>query len=114
MRGNGRRFEGSLNSTSHSLPGPERRSVYAVFGVTAMLGSERRAVSDVLCIAQIGCFTVGQLWPNFDPKFDPNLFSNLHEVGGKVDQVYCEKLAGIPSQMALKIAESSSPPNETI
>ena len=53
MRGSGRRFEGSLNSTSHPLPGLERRSMYAVFGVTAMmLGSERRAVSDVLCIAQ--------------------------------------------------------------
>ena len=34
--------------------------------------------------------TWAQLWS----QIRPNLFPNLHEVGGKVGQLYCEKLAG--------------------
>ena len=39
---------------------------------------------------EIGCFTVGQLGPNFNPNFNPNFVLNLHEVGGEVGQLYCE------------------------
>jgi len=33
---------------------------------------------------EIGCFTVGQLRPNFDPNFVPNFVPNFHKVGGHV------------------------------
>ena len=42
----------------------------------------------------VGCFTGGQLGPNFDPKFDPNLFPNLHEVGGQSWPTILWQLAG--------------------
>ncbi|KIJ98094.1 hypothetical protein K443DRAFT_221852 [Laccaria amethystina LaAM-08-1] len=51
-RSSDRGFGGSFKFTSHSPPGAERRSVYGVFGVTAMLGSERRPLSDLLFIPQ--------------------------------------------------------------